>query len=339
MHHHSQSSLLESEMVPLLLRDVLKGCDHETEFLQVIRGIVRSLERVHKGCPNYVDVMKKMLEPECAITFHISWVDDKNIKHVNRGFWICFDRALGPCRGGLHFHHLMNMSIAKFTFRNALSGFTIGGCSGGSNFDPRGKTDDQVRRFLCAISGFGKLSFQVLEKLFEFGSIPIYVSDSKGCLFDDNRFDSQKIELLKKIKADKRSLRHYSETYEHSMYTKDGKPWTVKCDVVFPCASHNEICSGDALALVNAGCILLVEGSSMSCTLDALEVLTSHRVLVAPSVAAGVGGVVVGQLLLKEQLLKCAFKDFQSMYNWLLNGAIIYAYKTLAESIEVQGVV
>jgi glutamate dehydrogenase (NADP+) len=97
-------------------------------------------------------VFERLVEPERVITFRIPWVDDNNKVHVNRGYRVQFNSAIGPYKGGLRFHPSVNLSIIKFlgfeqTFKNSLTGLPMGGGKGGSDFDPKGKNDNEVMRF------------------------------------------------------------------------------------------------------------------------------------------------------------------------------------------------
>ncbi|KAL9405559.1 hypothetical protein Peur_002531 [Populus x canadensis] len=112
----------------------------------------------------------------------------------------------------------------------------------------------------CAVSGSGKITMLVLEKLIGYGALPITVSDSKGYLVDEDGFDYMKISFLRDIKAQKRNLRDYSKTCARSKYYDEAKPWSVRGDVAFPCGYQNEIDQSDAISLVNSGCRILVQG-------------------------------------------------------------------------------
>ena len=105
--------------------------------------------------PHYADVVKRIAEPERMIQFRVSWVDDDGNLQVNRGFRIQFNGAIGPYKGGLRFHPSVNASILKFLafeqiFKNSLTGLAMGGGKGGSDFDPKGKSDAEVMRFCQA---------------------------------------------------------------------------------------------------------------------------------------------------------------------------------------------
>ncbi|MFS7974434.1 putative glutamate dehydrogenase (NADP(+)) [Helianthus anomalus] len=424
-----------------IVEAALKRDPNELEFIQSVQEVIHSLERVISKNSGYVNTMERLLEPERTIIFRVPWVDDRGEMHVNRGFRVQFNQTLGPCRGGLRFHPMMNLSIAKFlgfqqacfhllpsfiirsklssyyssssyfffhhglsifmeqTLRTALSPYRLGGASGGSDFDPKGKSDNEIMHFCqsymdelyryispdkdlpseemgvgtremgflygqyrrlaghsqgsftgprlnwsgsslrteatgyglvffaqlmladmnkelkglrCVVSGSGKIAMHVLEKLIAYGALPITVSDSKGYLVDEDGFDFMKLSFLRDIKAQHRTLRDYSKTYARAKYYDEAKPWNERCDVAFPCASQNEIDHSDAISLVNLGCRILVEGSNMPCTSEALDVLKGANVLIAPSIAAGTGGVVAGELELKEYNLNWAPEDFES---------------------------
>ncbi|SFD70052.1 glutamate dehydrogenase (NADP+) [Lentibacillus persicus] len=127
---------------------------HETEFLQAVKEIVDSLVPVIARQPKYMNsgILERLLEPEKIITFRVPWVDDQGKVQVNRGFRVQFNSALGPYKGGLRFHPSVNASIVKFLgfeqiFKNSLTGQQIGGGKGGSDFDPKGKSDMEIMRF------------------------------------------------------------------------------------------------------------------------------------------------------------------------------------------------
>ncbi|XP_042461582.1 NADP-specific glutamate dehydrogenase-like isoform X1 [Zingiber officinale] len=159
----------------------------------------------------------------------------------------------------------------------------------------------ELKGLRCAVSGSGKIAMHVLEKLDSCGAIPITVSDSKGYLLDEDGFDYMKISLIRDIKLQQKSLREYLKSNPRAKYFEDAKPWSECCDIAFPCASQNEIDQPDAIALVNSGCRVLVEGSNMPCTPQAIDILRKAKVLVAPAKAASAGGVAVGELELSHE--------------------------------------
>lgn len=127
---------------------------HEPEFLQAVKEVLESLEPVIEKRPDIekAGVVERMVEPERIVTFRVSWVDDKGQTQVNRAFRVQYNSAIGPYKGGLRFHPSVTQSVIKFLgfeqcFKNALTGLPLGGGKGGSDFDPKGKSDNEVMRF------------------------------------------------------------------------------------------------------------------------------------------------------------------------------------------------
>lgn len=126
----------------------------EQEFLQAVKEVLVSLEPVVAKHPKYraARILERITEPERQIMFRVPWQDDKGDVHVNRGFRFAFNSALGPYKGGLRFHPSVNQSILKFLgfeqiFKNSLTTLPMGGGKGGADFDPKGKSDNEVMRF------------------------------------------------------------------------------------------------------------------------------------------------------------------------------------------------
>ncbi|KAF9614062.1 hypothetical protein IFM89_014862 [Coptis chinensis] len=397
---------LTSKSAGSIIEALLRRDPHEAEFIQSVQEVIHSLERVIAKNSHYTRILERLLEPERMVVFRVPWIDDKGETHVNRGFRVQFSQALGPCRGGLRYHHSMNLSIAKFlgfeqTLKNALSPYKLGGAGGGSDFDPKGKSENEIMHFCqsfmnelyrylgpdqdlpaedmgvgpremgylfgqyrrlaghfqgsftgprifwsgsslrteatgyglvffaqlilaeinkemkglrCVVTGSGKIAIHVVEKLLAYGALPITISDSKGYLVDEEGFDYVKLSLIRDIKAQQRNLRDYSKTYARSKYYEDAKPWNERCDLAFPCAAQNEIDQSDAVNLVNSGCRLLIEGSNMPCTPQAIDVLRKANVVIAPAKAAGAGGVVAGELELNREcnLVHWSPEDFEA---------------------------
>lgn len=138
--------------------DYVKARDtHQPEFLQAVEEVMTSLWPFIQKNPQYANqaLLERIVEPERAIQFRVSWVDDKGETQVNRGFRVQFNSAIGPFKGGLRFHPSVNLSILKFlgfeqVFKNALTTLPMGGGKGGSDFDPKGKSDAEVMRFCQA---------------------------------------------------------------------------------------------------------------------------------------------------------------------------------------------
>ena len=133
---------------------VVKRNPGEVEFHQTVREVLDSLVPVLEKRPDFIElgIMETIVEPERQFTFRVAWVDDKGQVQVNRGFRVQFNGAIGPYKGGLRFHPSVYIGIIKFlgfeqTFKNSLTGLPIGGGKGGSDFDPRGKSDAEIMRF------------------------------------------------------------------------------------------------------------------------------------------------------------------------------------------------
>lgn len=127
---------------------------NQPEFLQAVQEVLESIEPAVEKNPDFekLGVVERMVEPERVISFRVSWVDDQGKVQVNRGFRVQFNSAIGPYKGGLRLHPSVNLSVIKFLgfeqcFKNSLTGLPIGGGKGGSDFDPKGKSDAEVMRF------------------------------------------------------------------------------------------------------------------------------------------------------------------------------------------------
>jgi glutamate dehydrogenase (NADP+) len=144
---------IDEKLVPILAEVIHRNAGEE-EFHQAVREVLSSLGRVIAKNPRYADnaLIERLCEPERQIIFRVPWVDDAGRVQINRGFRVQFNSALGPYKGGLRFHPSVNVGIIKFlgfeqTFKNALTGMPIGGGKGGSDFNPRGRSDDEIMRF------------------------------------------------------------------------------------------------------------------------------------------------------------------------------------------------
>ena len=145
---------IKNEYLNGLMERVIARDPAEPEFHQAVREVLTSLSPVVDRHPEYITegVMDSLVEPERTIKFRVPWEDDEGKIHVNRGFRVQFNSAIGPYKGGLRFHPSVNEGIIKFlgfeqTFKNSLTGLPIGGGKGGSDFDPKGKSDAEIMRF------------------------------------------------------------------------------------------------------------------------------------------------------------------------------------------------
>ena len=146
--------MFKSEYLQKVYASVEARNPGENEFLQAVRDVLESLEPVVMQDDKFEKngVIERMVEPERMISFRVSWVDDNGQVQVNRGYRVQFNSAIGPYKGGLRFHPSVNASIMKFlgfeqTFKNSLTGLPMGGGKGGSDFDPRGRSDGEIMRF------------------------------------------------------------------------------------------------------------------------------------------------------------------------------------------------
>ncbi|MFI3141353.1 MAG: NADP-specific glutamate dehydrogenase [Clostridia bacterium] len=145
---------LKNEYLVDLMQRVIKRNPGEVEFHQAVMEVFESLEPVIERNPHYVElgILESIVEPERVVKFRVPWVDDSGKVQVNRGFRVQFNSAIGPYKGGLRFHPSVYEGIIKFLgfeqiFKNSLTGLPIGGGKGGSDFDPKGKSDMEVMRF------------------------------------------------------------------------------------------------------------------------------------------------------------------------------------------------
>ncbi|MFT2009352.1 NADP-specific glutamate dehydrogenase [Pontibacter sp. 13R65] len=147
------SNLIDAKVAPIF-QEIIKRNPGELEFHQAVREVLETLGPVLEKYPQFAHhkIIQRICEPERQIIFRVPWTDDRNQVHINRGFRVEFNSALGPYKGGLRFHPSVYLGIIKFLgfeqiFKNALTGLPIGGGKGGSDFDPKGKSDSEIMRF------------------------------------------------------------------------------------------------------------------------------------------------------------------------------------------------
>ena len=143
-----------SNYVQKVLDDVKAKNANEPEFIQAVEEVLSTLAPVLEANPQYekAAILERMVEPERVVMFRVPWVDDNGVVQVNRGYRVQFNSAIGPYKGGLRFHPTVTLSVLKFlgfeqTFKNSLTTLPMGGGKGGSDFNPRGKSDGEVMRF------------------------------------------------------------------------------------------------------------------------------------------------------------------------------------------------
>eukprot|EP00756_Hemistasia_phaeocysticola_P045003 Hpha_TRINITY_DN1877_c0_g1::TRINITY_DN1877_c0_g1_i1::g.170667::m.170667/K00262/E1.4.1.4, gdhA; glutamate dehydrogenase (NADP+) len=388
-----KGKMSSDQVTQSLLAIVDKRDPHQPEFRQAVEEVLSSLRPVFERHPEYVPVMRRLLEPERIIQFRVPWIDDEGVEQVNRGFRVQFNSAIGPYKGGLRLHPSVNLSIIKFlgfeqTFKNALTTLPMGGGKGGSDFDPAGKSDNEVMRFCQSfmtelvryigpntdvpagdigvgkreigylfgqykrltnsfegvltgkgptwggslvrpqatgyglvyftnyalhgelagkrvlVSGSGNVAQYTVEKLLQFGAIPITMSDSSGYVLEPEGFDLKKLKLVMDVKNVRRGrLSEYAELSETAQYFAGQKPWGVKADFALPCATQNEIDVEDANHLAENGVLGVFEGANMPSTPGAIAVYQAHDMLFGPAKAANAGGVAVSGLEMTQNAM------------------------------------
>ncbi len=137
-----------------IMSDLEKKHPGEVEYLQAVREVLESIEEVYNENPQFesAGIIERIVEPDRILTFKVPWVDDNGKVHVNLGYRVQFNGAIGPYKGGLRFHPSVNLSILKFLgfeqiFKNSLTTLPMGGGKGGSDFDPKGKSNAEIMRF------------------------------------------------------------------------------------------------------------------------------------------------------------------------------------------------
>jgi len=143
--------------VDQIMNDLIKKYPGEVEYHQAVREVLESIEEVYNDNPQFesANIVGRIIEPDRVLTFKVPWTDDEGKIHVNRGYRVQFNNAIGPYKGGLRFHPSVNLSILKFLgfeqiFKNSLTTLPMGGAKGGSDFDPKGKSNAEIMRFCQA---------------------------------------------------------------------------------------------------------------------------------------------------------------------------------------------
>ena len=389
------------QYVEKVLENLKSKNSHEPEFIQAVTEVLASLKPIIDKHPEFETqaLLERITEPERLITFRVPWVDDNGKVQVNRGYRVQFNGAIGPYKGGLRFHPSVNQSIMKFlgfeqVFKNALTGLPMGGAKGGSDFDPKGKSDNEIMRFcqsfmnelyrhigqdidvpagdigvgareigylfgqyrkirnayeagvltgkgleyggslarkqatgygliyfmremLAAnnqelkgktvlISGSGNVAIYACEKAQQYGAKVVAMSDSNGCIYDENGINLDVIKQIKEVERGR--IKDYATRVAGSVYmeSKDGKRpiWTIKADIALPCATQNEINIDDAKALVSNGVKAVGEGANMPTSIDAINYFLANEVLLAPAKAANAGGVATSGLEMSQNSMR-----------------------------------
>jgi len=382
-----------------VLEIVKKRNPNEPEFLQAVTEVFESIAPAVTRNKKYRDakILERLVEPERLIHFRVPWIDDKGEIQINRGYRIQMNSALGPYKGGLRFHPTVSASIIKFlafeqVFKNSLTTLPMGGGKGGSDFDPKGKSDREVMRFcqsfmtelfrhigpdtdvpagdigvggreigylfgqykrlaneftgvltgkalnwggslirpeatgygavyfaqdmlktrnetiegkICTVSGAGNAAQYTVEKLIQCGAKPVTMSDSSGYIYDKNGIDEEKLAWVMNIKNVRRGrIAEYAKKFRGTKYVVKQRPWGIKCDCAFPCATQNEISSEDAKKLLANGCYLVSEAANMPSVPAAVDLFLHKKILFGPGKAANAGGVATSGLEMSQNSMR-----------------------------------
>ena len=355
--------------------------------LQTISPVVDKMPELEKTA-----VLERLTEPERIIMFRVPWTDDKGVPHVNRGYRVQFNSAIGPYKGGLRFSPEVGLDVLKFLgfeqiLKNSLTTLPMGGGKGGSDFDAHGKSEGEVMRFCqsfmtelyrhigadtdvpagdkgvggrevawmfgqykritnvwtgvltgkgldfggslirpeatgygliyfaecmlakmgtdfkgktCLVSGKGNVAQYATEKINQLGGKVITMSDSSGYILDEDGIDAEKLAYITELAASKARISEYVKKYPKAKFFAGEKPWGVKADYAFPCATQDEIYEEDAKKLVANGIKLVAEGANMPTRAEAIAYLQSNGVRFAPGKAANAGGVAVSGLEMSQ---------------------------------------
>jgi glutamate dehydrogenase (NADP+) len=378
----------------------------EYEFHQAVKEVAESIIPFIFENKKYLDnrILERMTEPDRSLLFRVCWEDDNGNIQVNRGYRVQFNNAIGPYKGGLRFHPSVNLSIVKFLgfeqqFKNSLTTLPMGAGKGGSDFDPKGKSDREIMRFCqafmtelskhigenldvpagdigvggreigymygqfkrikdnfvgvltgkgiafggsnirteatgygtvyftenmlnhiddsvkgkrCVISGSGNVAQYAAKKINELGGIVVAMSDSGGYVLDETGISDEKLDYMIDLKTNQRGrISAYADKFDTASFHANKRPWEVKCDLAFPCATQNELELEDAEALVKNGVIAVAEGANMPSTIEAVHYLQQQGVMFAPAKAANAGGVAISGLEMTQNSLRLSWSSIE----------------------------
>ncbi|MBE7707451.1 MAG: NADP-specific glutamate dehydrogenase [Cyanobacteria bacterium SIG27] len=412
-----------------VLSEVCEKNATEPEFVQAVKEVIKSIAPVIKEEHEALALLERMVEPERIITFRVPWIDDNGKVQVNRGYRVQFNGAIGPFKGGLRFHPSVNQSIMKFlafeqTFKNSLTGLPIGGGKGGSDFNPKGKSDNEIMRFcqsfmnelqrhighdldvpagdigvgarevgylfgqyrkiknvyeagvltgkgldyggslarkeatgfgliyfmremlaannsslenkVVTISGSGNVAIYAAQKAMELGAKVVAMSDSNGCIYDENGIDLDEIKRIKEV--ERLRIKEYQTKYPSAKYLENVQGqspmvYTIKADVVLPCATQNDINLETAKILVSNGVMAVGEGANMPTTIEAIDYLIENNVLLAPAKAANAGGVATSALEMSQNSMRYSwsFEEVDNKLNQIMTNIFAACLTTSKE--------
>ncbi len=388
--------------IDCFMNGLIKRNPGELEFHQAVQEVTESLMPFIWNNRHYKDsqILERMTEPDRIIIFRVSWEDDQGNIRANRAWRVQFNNSIGPYKGGMRFHPTVTLSVLKFlgfeqVFKNSLTGLPMGGAKGGSNFNPKGKSDREIMRFCqslmielhrhigedtdvpagdigvggreisymfgqykrlenrfvgtltgkglafggslirteatgygaayfmenmlnhtgdsitgktVAVSGSGNVALYCIKKVTDLGGKVITASDSSGFIHDPEGITAEKLVWLRELKEVKRGRIHeYAKQFKSAEFYEAKRPWDVKVDLAFPCATQNELNGEDAKQLVANGVIGIAEGANMPSTLKAIRIFLHAKVRFGPAKAANAGGVAVSGLEQSQNAMRIAW--------------------------------
>ena len=392
---------MQSEYLNNIYNELQNKTKNEPEFLQAVLEFFESIDDFVINNKEIEEnaIIERLVEPERYIEFRVPWEDDNGKIHVNRGYRVEFNSAIGPYKGGLRFHPSVNRSIIKFLgfeqiFKNSITGLSMGGGKGGSDFDPKGKSDREIMRFcqsfmaelfrhigpntdvpagdigvgareigylfgyykklrneftgvltgkdltfggslirpeatgygLCyftnrmlqvmkqesfegkkvIISGSGNVALYALQKAKELGAAVIAMSDSSGYIYNPNGISFELMNLIKNIRKER--IKEYLNYDQNTKYEDNPKNiWSLKADIILPCATQNEIDLEDAKKIVANGAICVSEGANMPSTLEATKYFIEHKLCFGPAKAANSGGVMTSGFEMSQNSMRLSW--------------------------------
>ena len=396
----------------------------QDHFLQAVGLVLEAISPAVDKMPQLEEyaVLERMVEPERIIMFRVPCTDDQGKPHVNRGYRVQFNSAIGPYKGGLRFSPEVGLDVLKFlgfeqVLKNSLTTLPMGGGKGGSDFDGHGKSDAEIMRFCqsfitelyrhigpdtdvpagdkgvggkevaymfgqykrirneytgvltgkglafggslarteatgygliyfadcmlkkigkdfkgktCIVSGDGNVAQYAVEKLTQLGGKAITMSDSSGYILDEDGIDAEKLEFVKQFRAEHKKIDEYVKKYPKAKFFKGEKPWGVKADLAFPCATQDEIYLEDAQKMVANGVWLVAEGANMPTRAEAIEHFQKNKVIFAPGKAANAGGVAVSGLEMSQnsERLSWSFEEVDAKLKQIMTNIHDNAYET-----------
>ena len=383
------------------MQGVIERNPAESEFQQAVGEVAADIIPFVNRNPHYQghNLSQRLTEPDRIIIFRVTWEDDEGKMRVNRGYRVQHSNAIGPYKGGLRFHPSVTLSILKFlafeqTFKNSLTGLPMGGGKGGSNFDPKGKSDCEIMRFCqsfmtelyrhigphtdvpagdigvggreisylfgqykrlvnqftgvltgkslsfggseirveatgygtiyfmedmlrhrgqsiegrtCLVSGSGNVALYATEKLLGHGAKPITMSDSSGFIHVPRGINRDQLKWMKNLKEVRRGrISEFADEFSVEFFPAQ-RPWSVPCDLAFPCATENEVNREQAETLIKNGCVGVAEGSNMGSDAAAIEAYQAAKIFYGPSKAANAGGVAVSGLEMTQNSMRMSW--------------------------------